>query len=284
MPIEIKNLTYIYSKGSEIETKALNDVSTIFTDHFYYALIGKTGSGKTTLIQHINGLLKPYNGDVIVDDFVLSSDKKKCNKHITNLRKKVGYLFQFSENQLFEETVLKDVMFGPLNFGYTKEEATKLAKEALKKVGIDESFYLRSPFELSGGEKRRVAIAGVIAYNPQYLILDEPTAGLDERGITTVMNLFEDIYKSGTNIILVTHNMDIAYKYCTSAALIENGKVILNDSIQNVFAHDLKQYQIDNCHISMLINSLKKKNLNLNYNDIKDIDTLIAEIKNMKRE
>src|SRR5574344_32620 len=196
MPIKIENLIHIYNEKTEIETEAVRGVSISFNEPFFTAIIGKTGSGKSTLIQHINGLLKPNQGKIDADGFIISSNRKECTKHINNLRKNVGYLFQFSENQLFEETVLKDVMFAPLNFGFSKCEAEKISKEALLEVGIDDSYYERSPFELSGGEKRRIALAGVIAAKPKYLILDEPTAGLDQKATDLIMKLFMSLFKN----------------------------------------------------------------------------------------
>ena len=279
MSIKFENVSYVYNSKTEIENKALNNINLELPDRFFIALIGQTGSGKSTLIQQINGLLKPTEGKVIVDDFVVSRNKKERTKKINNLRKNVGYLFQFSEAQLFEETVLKDVKFGPLNYGATKEEAEILAKEALQKVGLDESFYERSPFELSGGEKRRVSLAGVIAFKPKYLILDEPTAGLDQRGIENTMKLLLEIYKSGTNIILITHDMDLAFKYCDDILILENGEV-------KTFAKKLEAFKsYPELHVPNILKisaELERNGLNLDLNNIYDIDSFISEIKRVK--
>lgn len=283
MSIQIEHLSHIYNYKTEVEVKALDDVTVNFDGRFFTAVIGKTGSGKSTLIQHINGLLKPNTGKINVDGFVISSNKKECSKNILNLRKNVGYLFQFSENQLFEDTVLKDVMFAPINYGYSKEEATSLAKGSLNSVGIGSSFYEKSPFELSGGEKRRVALAGVIATKPKYLILDEPTAGLDHRGIEAIMSLLVDIYNNGTNIILITHDMDIAYKYATDILLIDNKKVVFYKPVFEAFQEDLSKYDIESPNIVKLVKDLKAKGLKINFNNVRDIDDLLKEIKGYRK-
>ena len=279
MSIKFENVSFIYNKKSKLENTALKDISFEMPDKFFCALVGKTGSGKSTLIQQINGLLFPTSGKVIVDDFVISENKKERTKKLNNLRKNVGYLFQFSESQLFEETVLRDVMFAPLNFGYSEEEAKNLAIHALNDVQLDESFYERSPIELSGGEKRRVALAGIIATQPKYLILDEPTAGLDQKGIDNILNLLVNIYKNGTNIILVTHDMEIVYKYADLLMILDDGKLKYFGDVDEGFKHLDEVYLPP---IYLLKEELKKNNLDLNYSKIKDVDSLIYELKKEK--
>lgn len=247
MSIEIKNLFHIYNPKSDIEARALNGIDLSLEDHFFAALIGKTGSGKSTLAQHLNFLLKPNDGTIDFESFHISSIKKEQRRlKVKELRKNVGYLFQFSENQLFAETVLKDVSFGPLNFGYSEKEAKEMAIEALKKVGIAEILHERSPFELSGGEKRRVAIAGVIAYKPKLLILDEPTAGLDSVGKTNLLKLLKDIYNEGISILLITHDMDVVLESCDRVIELEDGKIINNLETLEFFNKNLdnKNYVI----------------------------------------
>lgn len=257
MQIKFKHVNFTYSPKSPFEYAALKNINLELNKHQFLAVVGHTGSGKSTLVQLINGLLLPTEGVVAVyDELVVPNKKylrnldkivKKPKKHsseqiikakeileiarnrnvfkVKSLRKKVGMVFQFPEYQLFEETVVKDVAFGPRNFGVAKEEAKKLAKVSLEKVGLDESYYERSPFELSGGEKRRVAIAGILALEPDILILDEPTAGLDPLGAKLMMELFQRIYEGGTSIILVTHDMDIVMRYADNVCVLYEGEI-----------------------------------------------------------
>ena len=199
MQIKINNLTHTYMKGTLNEVKALDNISLTIKDGSFTCLVGQTGCGKSTLIQHLNGLLIPDSGEIEVGEYVLSFDKKKTTKKFTDLRKKVGIVFQFPEYQLFEETVLKDVAFGSINFGVKKEEAYEIARNCLKIVDIKEEYYDKSPFELSGGEKRRVAIAGLLSTSPEVLILDEPTAGLDPKSSKELLDLFRKINQSNRN-------------------------------------------------------------------------------------
>src|SRR5574344_1324100 len=223
MQIEVKNISYTYNLSPKERFKALDNVSFSIEKGEFVAVVGKTGAGKSTLMQMLNGLLLPDEGEVDIDEFVVSKDKKKRSKKLFLLRKKVGLVFQFPEYQLFEETVLKDVMFGPLNFGASEDEAKEMAIKALKEVGINEEYFSRSPFELSGGEKRRVAIAGILSLNPEVLVLDEPTAGLDPQGEKEMMKLFKSIYDLGKSIILVTHNMEIVLKYAEEVCVMSKG-------------------------------------------------------------
>lgn len=226
MAIKVCDLFHVYNAKTDIENTALKGVSLDLGDHFFTALVGKTGSGKSTLAQHLNYLLKPTKGEIFIQDFKISSNKKEMKKFKKiNLRKKVGYLFQFSENQLFCENVLKEVSFGPKNFGIKDEEAKQVAIESLKKVGVNEEFFERSPLELSGGEKRRIAIASILASKPEIIILDEPTAGLDSEGKENLISLLKDLYKEGISIILITHDMDVVYSCCDSVIEMNDGKV-----------------------------------------------------------
>ena len=211
MSIKVNRVSHSYYKKTPNEVLALDNVSLNIEDGSFVALVGETGSGKSTLVQHLNALLLPDNGTIDVNEYTIVSKKRK-NKHLHDIRKHIGLIFQFPEYQLFEETVLKDVAFGRKNFGVKEAEALEKAKEALKLVKIDESYYERTPFELSGGERRRVAIAGILALDPDVLVLDEPTAGLDYEGSKYVMDLVKGLNNKGKTIILVTHDMDIVYR------------------------------------------------------------------------
>ena len=209
MPIKFEKVSHIYSEGTPFRYVALEDVDLEFREGAFTAVIGRTGSGKSTLVQHLNALLLPTSGTVIVDDWELKAGQDA--KGLKKLRKKVGLVFQFPEYQLFEETVLKDVSFGPKNFGVSVKEAEEKASNALRMVGLEKEYEQRSPLELSGGQKRRVAIAGILAMDPDILVLDEPTAGLDPQGALEMMRLFRDLNKiHGTTIIMVTHDMEQA--------------------------------------------------------------------------
>ena len=233
MAIKIFDLFHTYNAKTDIENIALRGLNLELGDHFFAALVGKTGSGKSTLAQHLNYLLKPTSGSIKVNNFEITSNKIQMKKFKTKeLRKTVGYLFQFSENQIFSDTVLKEVMFGPKNFGVKDEELKNIAMESLKKVNIDESFYERSPIELSGGEKRRIAIASVLASKPDILILDEPTAGLDSEGKENLISLLKSLYEEGISIILITHDMDVVYSCCETVIEMKEGQIV---SHQNTF-------------------------------------------------
>lgn len=233
MGIALENVSFTYQEGTPLASAALSDVSLTIEDGSYTALIGHTGSGKSTILQLLNGLLVPSQGSVRVFDTLITSNSK--NKDIRQIRKQVGLVFQFAENQIFEETVLKDVAFGPQNFGVSEEDAVKIAREKLALVGIDESLFNRSPFELSGGQMRRVAIAGILAMEPAILVLDEPTAGLDPLGRKELMNLFKKLHQSGMTIVLVTHLMDDVAEYANQVYVMEKGRLVKGGKPSDVF-------------------------------------------------
>ena len=278
MSIDIRKVSFTYSKDSINEHHALKDISLFFEDHSFIGIVGETGSGKSTLIQHLNGLLIPNEGEIIIDEFKIDSKKKK-QKNLKNLRKHVGVVFQFPEYQLFEETVLKDVAFGPKNFKYKEEEALAMAKEALASVGINEDYYDKSPFELSGGEKRRVAIAGILAINPDILVLDEPTAGLDPYGVEVIMNLVLDLYNKGKTIILVTHDMDLLLKYCQKVVVLKDGEVSYNGTPKNLFDNLDDTSSIDIPFIYSFIHKLNERGFNIKPSDVSSIHDLVKIIK-----
>ncbi|VKY88543.1 cobalt ABC transporter ATP-binding protein [Streptococcus pneumoniae] len=233
MGIALENVNFTYQEGTPLASAALSDVSLTIEDGSYTALIGHTGSGKSTILQFLNGLLVPSQGSVRIFDTLITSTSK--NKDIRQIRKQVGLVFQFAENQIFEETVLKDVAFGPQNFGVSEEDAVKTAREKLALVGIDESLFDRSPFELSGGQMRRVAIAGILAMEPAILVLDEPTAGLDPLGRKELMTLFKKLHQSGMTIVLVTHLMDDVAEYANQVYVMEKGRLVKGGKPSDVF-------------------------------------------------
>ena len=233
MGIILDNVSYTYQEGTPFASVALSDVSLTIEDGSYTAIIGHTGSGKSTILQLLNGLLVPTEGSVRVFDTLITSTS--VNKQIRQIRKQVGLVFQFAENQIFEETVLKDVAFGPQNFGVSVEEAEVIAREKLALVGIDESLFERSPFELSGGQMRRVAIAGILAMEPRILVLDEPTAGLDPIGRKELMTLFKKLHQDGITIVLVTHLMDDVAEFADQVYVMEKGKLVKGGKPSLVF-------------------------------------------------
>ena len=233
MSIKIENLTHIYMPKTPFEKKAIDDVSIEIKQGEFVALIGHTGSGKSTLIQHINGLLKPTSGSILIDDI----DITKKNVKLTNIRKKVGLVFQYPEYQLFEETIEKDIAFGPQNLGLDNDEINKRVQRAMKIVGLDyEEYKDKSPFEISGGQKRRVAIAGVVAMEPKVLILDEPTAGLDPKGRDDILSKIVELYKENDmTIILVSHSMEDVAKVANRIIVMDSGKCILDGTPEKIF-------------------------------------------------
>ena len=233
MGIILDNVSYTYQEGTPFASAALSDVSLTIEDGSYTVIIGHTGSGKSTILQLLNGLLVPTEGSVRAFDTLITSTS--VNKQIRQIRKQVGLVFQFAENQIFEETVLKDVAFGPQNFGVSVEEAEAIAREKLALVGIDESLFERSPFELSGGQMRRVAIAGILAMEPKILVLDEPTAGLDPIGRKELMTLFKKLHQDGIAIVLVTHLMDDVAEFADQVYVMEKGKLVKSGKPSLVF-------------------------------------------------
>ncbi len=232
--IKVSNITHVYSKGLPDESIALNDVSFTIEDGSFTGIIGHTGSGKSTLLQHLNGLLKPDSGHIFVGD----TDITEKGSNLLEIRRKVGLVFQYPEYQLFEETVAMDVAFGPKNLGLTDEEIRIRVEEALHLVGMDiEEFGGKSPFELSGGQKRRVAIAGVVAMRPEVLILDEPTAGLDPKTHRDVLAMIKEIHEKQHNItILVSHNMSDVAAMCDHVLVINEGRLAMDGTPKEVFA------------------------------------------------
>ncbi|MBS5370881.1 MAG: energy-coupling factor transporter ATPase [Longibaculum muris] len=277
MSITFKEVEHIYSENTPFSYHALKGVNLDIKQGSMTALIGHTGSGKSTLIQHINALLLPTAGEIHIDDFLISvTDKPETLKP---LRKKAGLVFQFPEYQLFEETIQKDIIFGPKNFGATEEEALAVAKKVLKLVGLDESYLERSPFDLSGGQKRRIAIAGILAMDPDILILDEPTAGLDPQGAKEMLNLFKKINEQGKTVILVSHDMNQVLEYCDDVVVMNKGRVERHVSVDELFRETeyLTSLSIDLPIITSFILELNKNGFDIDPS-IKDINELIQVI------
>ena len=283
MQIKINNLSYVYLKKTPNEVEALHDVNLEIPEGKITTIIGHTGSGKSTLIQTLNGLIIPTSGEVNVGDFKITPKKNK-NKNIKKLRKSLAVVFQFPEYQLFEETVEKDVAFGLKNYGYKEADAIKEAHLALKEVGIDKSFYKRSPFELSGGEKRRVAIAGIIALKPDILVLDEPTAGLDPNGSKIILNLIKKFNSEGKTIIIVTHDMNIVLNHSEHVIVLNDGRVAFEGEPQKLFAGDVSKYSIDVPEFFKFCQLLKSKGLDIDVSKVKCIDDLLSVLKGEKHE
>ncbi len=233
MGITLEDVSYTYQLGTPFEGRALFDITLDIKDGSYTAFIGHTGSGKSTIMQLLNGLNIPTKGTVIVDDIKIAATTK--NKTIKSVRQKVGLVFQFPESQLFEETVLKDVAFGPQNFGISKAIAEELAREKLSLVGIEPEFFEKNPFEVSGGQMRRVTIAGILAMEPKVLVLDEPTAGLDPKGRRELMSLFKKLHDDGMTVVLVTHLMDDVANFADYVHVLEAGRLILSGTPKDVF-------------------------------------------------
>lgn len=263
MGITLKNVSYTYQAGTPFEGPALFDVNLEIKDGSYTALIGHTGSGKSTILQLLNGLLTPSVGSVTVNDIEITATS--VNKDIKQVRKKVGLVFQFAESQVFAETVLDDVAFGPQNFGVSKEEAERLAREKLLLVGISEDLFSRSPFELSGGQMRRVAIAGILAMEPEVLVLDEPTAGLDPAGRKELMEIFQGLHEDGMTIVLVTHLMDDVANFADTTYVLEKGHLVKSGSPKDIFQNVefMEKIQLGVPKITKFAQGLVEKGLNL---------------------
>lgn len=235
MRITFEDVEYLYQANTPFEHRALHDVNFSIGAGTFTAIIGHTGSGKSTLLQHLNALLKPTKGRVIIGDRTIEAGRKE--KDLRSIRKKVGIVFQFPEHQLFDETVEKDICFGPMNFGVSEADAKKLARAVIGQVGLSEDILAKSPFDLSGGQMRRVAIAGVLAMEPDILVLDEPIAGLDPRGRNEIMNMFYQLHKDrGISMILVTHSMEDAAKYADEIIIMHQGSVFKKGTPQEIFS------------------------------------------------
>ena len=282
MSIKLSNIYHTYSKGTPFERLALQDVSVAIAKGEIVAIIGHTGSGKSTLVQHLNGLLKPDKGTATIDDIDITAKGQQAKA----ARQQVGMVFQYPEHQIFAETVFEDIAFGPRNKGFNEEEVAKAVREAMEFVGLDyDTFAERSPFQLSGGQMRRVAIAGVVAMNPDYLVLDEPSAGLDPRSRNAVFREIMALHKSrGIAIVLVTHSMEEAVKYANRMLVINGGQVLFDGEPAAIFKEhgdELVQVGVDGPQVYKLADLLRHKGMSLPQG-IKDEMALVKAIKQAK--
>ena len=279
MPLEVKNVGYIYSPDTPNASVALKDVSLTIGEGEFVGIIGHTGSGKSTLVQLLCGLMQPTSGQVLIDGVDINN-KETAKDVRKKLRLQVGMVFQYPEHQLFEETVLKDICFGPKNLGFDEEKAKKLAKDAMKKVGLPLKFAEESPFDLSGGQKRRVAIAGVLAMKPKYLILDEPTAGLDPQGREEILAQVQQMQKElGITIILVSHSMDDVARFADRIFVMNKGEKYLEGTPREIFAHDeeLISLGLGIPQVTQILKRLKKEGWAVR-TDIVELDAAKEEI------
>ena len=265
MGIKIEKLDYVYMQGSPFERKALDNINLEINDGEFIGLIGHTGSGKSTLVQHLNGLLKPHGGSVVVNGRETTTKGEDLKK----LRCEVGLVFQYPEHQLFEETVYKDIAFGPANLGLSKEEIDQRVKEAMNYVGLSYDLMEKSPFDLSGGQKRRAAIAGVLSMHPSVLVLDEPTAGLDPAGREEILTQVKSIYlKSKMTVILVSHSMEDVAKLVNRLIVMNQGRVAMDGPVSEVFAHgdELRGLGLNVPQVHLLVDELIKRGVPLSKN------------------
>lgn len=271
--MKLKKVSYVYSEGDAFEKKALDEISLEIPDGQFIGIIGHTGSGKSTLIQHLNGLLRATSGAIYYDGENIYQE----GYDMRTLRSKVGLVFQYPEHQLFEVDVFSDVCFGPKNLGLSKEEVEERAKKALTQVGLDESYYKKSPFELSGGQKGRVAIAGILAMHPQVLILDEPTAGLDPKGRDEILDQVALLQKERKiTVILVSHSMEDVARYVDRIIVVNDGKILFDDTPKQVFQHykELESVGLAAPQVTYVVKALKEKGW--------DIDTTATTVEEAK--
>ena len=283
MGIKINHVFYTYQKKATNATLALNDVSFEIEDNDFISIVGETGSGKSTLAQTFNALIFPDEGEVQTGDYVISYKNRK-SRSLKGLRKHVGLVFQFPEYQLFEETVEKDVAYGVKNFGVKGEEALNRAHEALKQVGLDESYYKRAPFDLSGGEKRKVAMAGILAINPDILVFDEPTAGFDPQSSKELMELICEFHKQGKTIIIITHDMDLVNTYTKKVFMMEQGKLAFQGTPSDLFSFIKGYDRLDTPSVIKVAEKLKEKGMDIDPTKIHNNADLVAAIKKWRNK
>ena len=287
MQISLKNVSYTYNYKTPYAREVLKDINLNVEEGSYTVIIGKTGSGKSTLIEHINGLLLPTHGEVLVNNVLITNPKSKKEKRelakkLKVLRQDVAVLFQFSEQQLFETSVLKDIIFAPLNYGISEERAISKAKELIKLVGLDKSYLDKSPFELSGGEMRKVALCGVLALEPKVLILDEPTVALDYKSREEIMTMVKKLKDElNMTIVLISHNMNYVLEYADKVFVLKNGKINFEGTVEELFADEklLKENSLEQPELLKFCNNLQENNIKLDVFPRKYED-LIEALKN----
>jgi len=281
VPIEVKNLTHVYMPGSPFESRALDNVSLRIDDGEFIGIIGHTGSGKSTLVSHLNALEKSMPGQV----FVNGKDLGDKNTNLSEIRREVGLVFQYPEYQLFEETVEKDIAFGPRNLKLSEDEIKQRVRSAMALVGLDKSLRSASPFNLSGGQKRRVAIAGVLAMNPSILILDEPAAGLDPAGRRSMLELIRGIHESGVTVVMVSHSMDDVGKYCGRLYVLDHGKIAFQGTPAEVFMHgeELRKIGLDVPECAKLAAALREKGFDIPEGAYSRAELCEAILKNIRK-
>ena len=276
MPMIINHVSYVYNPGTPMESKALNDINLVINDGEFVGLIGHTGSGKSTLVQHLNGLLKPTSGEIYFNGRDIS-DQDFSKKE---LRSRVGLVFQYPEHQLFEADVFSDVCFGPRNQGLSQKEAELKAFTALKQLGIEDEYFYQSPFDLSGGQKRRVAIAGVLAMEPDILVLDEPTAGLDPAGRDEILNMLNSIrHERGCSIVLVSHSMEDVAEFADRIVVMDHGSIVFDDEPAAVFSHsaELEKIGLRAPEVTRALIKLKKEGFDVDVSCI-NVETAVETI------
>ena len=272
MQISLKNVSYTYNYKTPYAREVLKDINLNVEEGSYTVILGKTGSGKSTLIEHINGLLLPTHGEVLVNNVLIinpksKKEKRELAKKLKVLRQDVAVLFQFSEQQLFETSVLKDIIFAPLNYGISEESAISKAKELIKLVGLDKSYLDKSPFELSGGEMRKVALCGVLALEPKVLILDEPTVALDYKSREEIMTMVKKLKDElNMTIVLISHNMNYVLEYADKVFVLKNGKINFEGTVEELFADEklLKENSLEQPELLKFYNKLQENNIKLN--------------------
>ena len=285
MPLVLENVNYTYSAGTAYEIRAVKDVSLEIPDGQFLGIIGHTGSGKSTLIQHLNGLVRPTSGRVLYNGEDIWADGYDRHK----LRFHVGLVFQYPDHQLFETTVVRDVSYGPKNQGLSEEEALEKAKEALKKVGLSEEYFEKSPFELSGGQKRRVAIAGALAMDPTILILDEPTAGLDPKGRDEILDMVNGLQDTiGISVVLVSHSMEDVAKYVDRLVVMNRGEKVYDGTPREIFSHyqELEKIGLSAPQVTYLMHDLKNAGIDVDENAItvsEAEESILKALENRKR-